>query len=193
MRTFIFYILILFSNFVFSQTEEETYKSLKIVSVQSYCLICDDEVPRIFNIDSLRIAFKTKNDDEILEIALEKYSKFAENYPQSIYVTKALMQKASLETYFNRYENAKATLESIIRTEIPEPNNLYKGSDYDRSKAAFKLAKIEISENNFHQAITYLDYCKTFKKYECGNDAENSMEEFKKLIAICKTELEKKK
>ena len=118
MRTFIFYILILFSNFVFSQTEEETYKSLKIVSVQSYCLICDDEVPRIFNIDSLRIAFKTKNDDEILEIALEKYSKFAENYPQSIYVTKALMQKASLETYFNSYENAKATLESVIRTEI---------------------------------------------------------------------------
>lgn len=193
MRTLIFYILILFSNFVFSQTEEETYKSVKIVSVQSYCLICDDEAPRIFNIDSLRIAFKTKNDDEILEIALKKYSKFAENYPKSIYLTKVLMQKASLETFFNRYEIAKATLESIFKTETTEPNNFYKGSDYDRSKAAFKLAKIKISENNFHQAIKYLDYCKTFKKYECGNDAENSMVEFKKLIAKCKTELEKKK
>ncbi len=103
------------------------------------------------------------------------------------------MQKASLETFFNRYEIAKATLESIIKTETTEPNNFYKGSDYDRSKAAFKLAKIKIYENNFHQAIKYLDYCKIFKKYECGNDAENSMVEFKKLIAICKTELEKKK
>lgn len=193
MRTLILYIAILFSNIVLSQTDEEVYKSVRIASVQSYCLICNDEVPRIYNVDSLRIAFKAKNDDEILEIALEKYSKFAENYPKSVYVTKALMQKASFETYFHRYEIAKATLESIIKTETTEPKNIYNGPDYDRSKAAFKLAKIAISENNFHQTVKYLDYCKTFKKYDCGNDAENSMEEFEKLYAICQTELEKKK
>ncbi|MBF6640425.1 hypothetical protein IVB69_02920 [Flavobacterium sp. J49] len=193
MRALILYIAILSSNIVLSQTEEEVYKSVRIASVQSYCLICDDEVPRIYNVDSLRIAFKTKNDNEILEIALGKYSKFAENYPKSVYVTKALMQKANLETYFHRYEIAKATLESIIKTETKEPKNIYNGPDYDRSKAAFKLAKIEISENNFHQAIKYLDYCKTFKNYECGNDAENSMEEFKKLYDICQSGLKKRK
>lgn len=193
MRKFIFYILILFSSFIFGQTEEEVYKSVKITSITSYCLICEDDVPRIFNIDSLRITFKTKKDDEILEIALEKYSKFAKDYPQSIYLTKILTQKASLETYFNHFEIAKTTLEDLIKTKTIEPNNFHKGSEYDRTKAAFKLAKIEISKSNFQQAIEYLEYCKNFKKYECGNDAENSLDEFKKLIVLCKTEINQKK
>ncbi len=192
MRIFFLNIIILFSNIAFSQNDEEVYKSARIAYVQSYCLICKDEVPRILNVDSLRSAFKTKNDDEILEIALKKYSKFAENFPESVYVTKALMQKASLEIYFHRYETAKITLEQILKTETKEPDNIYHGPDYDRSKAAFKLAQIMISENNFHQALKYLDYCKTFKKFECGNDAENSKEELKKMYAVCQAELNKK-
>lgn len=194
MRVLFLCIIMLSSNIVLSQTDKEAYNAVRIAMVQSSCLICEDEAPRIFNVDSLRIAFKAQNDDEILEIALKKYATFAENFPKSVFVTKALMQKASLETYFHRYENAKTSLENILKTETkPDPENIFHGPDYDKGKAAFRLAKIAISENNFPKAVEYLDQCKTFKKYQCGNDAENTWEEFKKLYAICQTELKQKK
>jgi hypothetical protein len=183
-------LFLIISSVLYAQPDKEAFNSAaRIATIQSYCLTCENEPPRIFNQDSLRKSYNVTTTEELLNIALYKYSSFAKEFPQSSYVTKALMQKARLEIYFNQPNEAKITFKNILEPNITDEETQFRGVNFDKSKAAYELAKFSISEGDCEQGISYLERCQSLAKFECGNDAENFVDELKNLYHQCGKEL----
>lgn len=190
MKTNLLLIFVFISAALFAQSDKEAFSAVaKFGNINSYCLSCRDELPRIINEDSLRKSYNVTTSNELLNIALDKYSRFAKEFSQSAYVTKALMQKARLEIYMNRLQDAKTTFKNILDANVTDEIFLFHGVNFDKSKAAFELAKFSISEGNCEQAIAYLEKSQSLARFECGNDAENFVDELKSLYRQCGKEL----
>lgn len=119
--------------------------------------------------------------------ALEYFDKLINEFPDSELFTVTLYEKSLLELIQENNKKAKESLLAILNKESSKKN-------YHRNKSLIELAKLYIQENNFKQAMIYLEErTENGFYFQCGVELNTTLKQLDNLKAICNEGLNEKK
>lgn len=169
MRNIFSLLLLLCSFFAFGQKEDS-------VAISEIFKIEDSLLNKIIS-ENDTISIDSKSISHIQSEILLKYDQFIATYPNSEYLFTAFLGKASNEQGLNQRDNAKKSYLFCLKLTEDQKN----GKEHDNqflssSKNSYlnqiykNLADIELENNNFTEAVKFLDKANEhpFQSF-CGN------------------------
>ncbi len=174
------------------QQDELLFEKARLLSMLA---TFDLDLERVINSDSSKIRQELAGDvmKTILDKSLGFYTELTVNYPKSKFLLLSLESKAIIEFSLDKKQDAKNTYQKILYTvteDQQDADTVFGRSQEQftpiKNRAAKVLAEMSLQENNFTEALEYLDETKKYPyKDFCGNGYTGDEIYMSELYAKC--------
>lgn len=187
MKNFFIIYFLFFSFITFGQkrkSNEDLILFEKTVAIQGFL---NEELENVINLkdtidltneEKIKRNFAIEIRENVLDKVIENYEELIKEYPKSNLIFRALNNKGFAELKLEDFDKAKETFLKILNSEADDKEKGGIGSglmgepyaNY-KNRASKILADLELKNNNYQEAIKYLDYTKKFPyRHFCGNE-----------------------
>lgn len=187
MRNSFLIVLLTTSSIIFGQKKnpnrdlilfEKAIALQELVLAHPFSSEIDQDTVAITAEDKIRREYAIELKENILDKAINNYNELIRQFPQSTLVFRSLNNKGIAELENGYQGKAKETFLKIVNSKANDKEKGGAGSgimgepyaNY-KNRALKNLAKIEIANKNYSEALKYLEETKKFSyQHFCGNE-----------------------
>ncbi|AZA53637.1 tetratricopeptide repeat protein [Chryseobacterium sp. G0201] len=206
MKNFLYINLIFISTVIFGQEKIQNQDLIlfeRAITLQEFL---NDNLNDEINQDTINLTeqnklrrnFAIELKENTLEKVISNYDELIKEFPQSKLIFRALNNKGFAEIENGNYDNAKKTFQKILNSNADDLEKIGVGSgimgepysNY-KNRALKTLARIEIRDRNYQQAVQYLNETKKYPyRHFCGNEYAQDEIAMAELYSQCYIKLE---
>ena len=180
-------LLLFFSILTFSQKErnnddlilfQKAIALQELIDIDLDYLFYQKDSTNLTNDDKVKRKFAEEIKETILDKAIDNYDELIKEFPKSKLIFRALNNKGYAELELDYDDEAKKTFLKILHSDANDNEKGGIGSgimgepyaNY-KNRASKKLAELELNEQNYKEAINYLDQTRKYPyRHFCGNE-----------------------